>query len=117
MGREGFSKYLQDLQADNRHFDTYCENVKRQAVAMNTHNSIRVKLEKDGEEYRTYIIMKHLMLCAGGKVHHSKITAGDLLAFRNDQKIKVAGILVEGVLQPAEIKEILVNGDQLYKKF
>merc|ERR1711964_94321 len=62
----GFADFGTQFGAVN--FDMYKTKVTVQAGIMNKHNQMRCDMEKEGAVYRTYTILKHLILCAGGKV-------------------------------------------------
>jgi len=62
----GFADFGTQFDAVN--FDMYKTKVTVQAGIMNKHNQMRCDMEKEGAVYRTYTILKHLILCAGGKV-------------------------------------------------
>merc|ERR1711964_673984 len=86
-------------QADTVDYNTYCEKVTDQALRMNKHNQLRVDMEKEDAIYRTYTILKHFILCAGGKATLDTATP-------------------EVLIQAAKDKFNCTNGHKnLYKKF
>merc|ERR1711964_406156 len=68
MGRlaGGFADFAGRLDVV-QNFDMYKTEVTKQAHGMNKHNQMRCDMEKEGAVYRTYTILKHYILCQGGK--------------------------------------------------
>merc|ERR1711964_14475 len=66
-------------QADTVDYNMYCEKVTDQALRMNKHNQLRVDMEKEDAIYRTYTILKHFILCAGGKAKLADATPEELI--------------------------------------
>jgi hypothetical protein len=59
--------YAQVAGADAVDFAIYKDKATDQARRMNKHNQLRCDMEKQGAVYRTYAILKHSILCGGGR--------------------------------------------------